>query len=332
LKALINEIQLADRIVLSTHREPDGDGIGSQVGLYYALKKIGKDVRILNVDRIPKKYEFLNEESIIQSFETPHDQLEDSDLAIILDINDSRLIQPLYYDLEHLCEKIVFVDHHPVLQSGPELTKHSLIDTDAASTGELVFKIIRELGIDLDTKIARALYTSVAFDTQTFRFIRNSPNSHLIAAELLKFEKNPEEVHQYLFGSYTAEKVAFLSKVLRDIEFYHEKQIAYLSISQNDLKEYGLHIDETRDLVDMIMAIESLQAAVFVRDNGDNSYKFSFRSKGCVEFLSIAESVGGGGHPYAAGALVIGSIDKVKRRILDQILGQLKAAKDGTYK
>ncbi|MEM7646059.1 MAG: DHH family phosphoesterase, partial [Pseudomonadota bacterium] len=201
----------ADSILLTTHRQCDGDGLGSELAMYHALVKMGKNVRILNVDATPKKYNYLAPDQYIQCFDAPHDPLEKMDLALVFDTNDKRLIEPLYEEIEEKCARIIFVDHHPILAEGPAPTSDSIINIRAASTGELTFDLIESLKVELDAQIARALYTSIVFDTQLFRYIRNSSRSHEISAYLLQYEKKPTEVHRKLFGNFTAPKLKFVA-------------------------------------------------------------------------------------------------------------------------
>ncbi len=326
LKKLIEKIRSANSLVLSTHRESDGDGLGSQIALYYALLSTGKKVRILNVDAIPSRYVFLDPERKIQFFEEAHAPLEETDLALIFDTNDERFLQPLFSEFKKKCREILFVDHHPELKSGPLPTAGSYIDTKAASTGEIVYQIIREFGIQLNPMIARALYASISFDTQIFRYIRNSPASHLIVAELLKHEKNPEEVHRKIFGNQTIEKMTFLSKALGRIEYFWNGRVAILKIHENELSSHGLTIDASRDLIDMIMNIETLEMAVLFREDSKNNYKVSFRSKGRFEILSVAENLGGGGHTFAAGAYSTHNYEQIKSQTLQRIQNILQIA------
>lgn len=326
IKKLIFESQ---SIILSTHKEPDGDGLGSQIALYHALKKLNKQVRILNVDNSAAKYEYLKTEDIIQTYLGPHDKIENTDLVLILDTNDKRLVAPLYPDLQKSAKKIIFIDHHPILQNGPSPTELSVIETKAASTGEIVYNLIKELGIQFDKNIAEAIYTSLVFDTHLFRFIRNSPNSHLIAADLLNYKINPEKIHRAIFGDFTKNKLMFIAKCLNSVEFFDNDQVAYLKFLESDLKILGLTKDHTRDLIDMIMNIDTIEAALVVREISPNEFKLSYRSKGHIEVLKIAESFNGGGHLYASGAFIQGDIDEIKRKSL-QFMSESLIKKNGT--
>ncbi len=252
-----------------------------------------------------------------------------TDCGIILDTNDKRLVSPLVEELEASRKTIIFLDHHPILSKGPQPTVESVIDTKAASTGEVTFALIKELGVPLDTKIAEALYTSLVFDTQLFRFIRNSPNSHLIAAELLKFSINPEKIHRSLFGDFTKNKLLFMAKALTQIEFFENDTLAFLKIYEKDLKILDLNKDHTKDIIDMVMNINTIEAALVVREISEGEYKLSLRSKGKVEVLKVAETYGGGGHLYASGAYIKGNLKQIKHDSIESLSYSLKH-KDGT--
>lgn len=321
--SLVKKIKAAESIILSTHKQCDGDGLGAQLGLYHGLKKIGKKVRVLCVDEVPKKYEFLEPDRYLETFEGPHSPITKTDLALIFDTNDRRLVEPLYSELEINVKEILFVDHHPVLNQGPEPTAGSFIDTRAASTGEIAFSLIKELGIRIDEKIARAIYTSIVFDTQLFKFVKNAPTSHLICAELIEYIPNSEEIHRYLFATHTIEKIKFLSKVLGEIEYFGEGTVATLKLKAQDLLDHNLDMDDSRDVIDMIMNVNSLQAAALFREDAKDEYKLSLRSKGAIEVLGIAETFDGGGHMYAAGATVYGDYSELKEKVVNLLLNRL---------
>lgn len=324
LTSLVQYIQEARNILLTTHKQCDGDGLGAQLGLFHALKKVGKPVRAICVDAVPPKYSFLDPQEYIEVFEEFHEPIETTDLALIFDTNDKRLVEPLYTELTKKCKKILFIDHHPILNQGPEPTFGSFIDTRAASTGEIAYFLIQKLNIDLDTLIARAIYTSIAFDTQVFKYIRNSSNSHLIAAQLLQYEKEPDKIHRQLFATHTQGKVRFLSKALGEIEFFGEGKAALLCITHQDLKENDLHADDSRDIIDMMMNIRAIEIAVLFRQE-KHGHKVSLRSKGKFEVLGIAENFQGGGHIFAAGAFIEGDIQEIikefKKQILQRVTG-----------
>jgi phosphoesterase RecJ-like protein len=166
---------------------------------------------------------------------------------------------------------------------------------------------------------AQALYTSITFDTQLFRFIRNSPRSHIIAAELLKFDVGIEEIHRCLFGNQTVQKMAFLAKALSQIEYFCGGKLAVLKLKDSDMFHYNLEPDDSRDVIDMLMNIETLEAAALFREDAVNEYKLSLRSKGKIEVLSVAENFSGGGHVFAAGAFIKGNYSQLKEKIVKDL-------------
>lgn len=326
MEKIVRSIREAQTILLSTHRQCDGDGLGAELALYHALKKIGKTVRVINVDETPRKYRYLYPDHHITYHNREPGTDTKADLVLIFDTNDERLVEPLYSQFRVNAKMIAFVDHHPVLKSGPPPTQDSLIDVTAASTGEMAYRIIKALDIPLDTDIAKALYTSITFDTQLYRYIRNSPNSHRIAAELLEYPIEPTEIHRYLFGNQTVQKIAFLAKALGQIEYFCDGRLAVLKLRDADLFHYNLEPDESRDVIDMVMNIETLEAAAMFREDAESEYKVSLRSKGRVEVLSVAENIGGGGHVHAAGAFVRGDYAKIKEQVVKELSQRLSVA------
>jgi phosphoesterase RecJ-like protein len=312
---IYSHIKNAKNIVLSTHTQPDGDGLGAQMAMFWALKKLGKDVRILNVDETPKKYNFLDEQQNIETYNEIRNPLKKTDLALIFDTNDPALMLGLWGEFQKQCQKILFIDHHPAIESMP-LDENHFINVEASSTGQLVFDIIKGLGVPLDKNICHSLYTSIVFDTNNFRYIRNDPTPHLIAAELLRHQIEPQKVHRHLFGNHTHNKLKFLSQVLGAVEYELDGKLALVRVSHADMTKLGLEMDETRDIIDMIINVESIEAAVLFREEGKNHFKMSFRSKGLFKVHHLAQSLGGGGHNYASGAYIKDTYENIKSKVI----------------
>lgn len=316
MTSLIDLIKDSKSFILSTHTQPDGDGIGSQLALYWALKKIGKEVRIINVDDIPKKYDFLDPHHVIETVSNLKKPMGQADIALIFDTNDQELLLNLWPLLEKNCKQISFVDHHPVLERHPLQANEHLIDVEASSTGQIVFNLIKALQIPLDAQIALPIYSSIVFDTNYFRYIRGSPTPHLIVAELLRHNIEPQKIHRHLFGNHSPNKLKFLSRILGLVEYELDGRLALVRVKRADMDELGLENDETRDIIDMIMNVESIEAAILFRDEGKDSFKLSFRSKGLITVSHLAENLGGGGHQFASGVLMKGSFEEIKKNVL----------------
>lgn len=316
MKQLSEVIKKARRVTVTTHRDCDGDGVGAMLAFYHSLKKLNIDVRILSVDSIPKKYSFLPGFESVEIF-NPESAPDLGDLLIAFDTNDSRRIEPLASWAQKSGD-VLFIDHHPILENGPKPSIGSLINIKAASTGEMAFDLIQFLMVEMDASIAQCLYTSIVFDTQLFRFIRKSPRSHQIAAELMVHSFDPTEIHRKLFGNQSPEKLRFLAKALSEIDYLHKGQVAYLSLRLEDFTQYQVDPEASRDVVDMMMNVEGVEIAVIIREESKSKLKVSIRSKGRFEVLSLAETWEGGGHLYAAGATLENrSVQTLHQNLLD---------------
>lgn len=301
MKKLIDKIKTAKKIVLSTHRTPDGDGLGSELALFHFLKEQNYDVRLIHVDKPAFKYNFITKKAPIEIFQ-PTTSL-DADLVLIFDTNDGRMIPGLWDKIVEGKIDFSFIDHHPLLNEAPDTGIYSFVDTKAASTGEIAYKLIKELGGVFNENIAEAIYTSICFDTQLFRYIKSSAISHQIAAEMIPFLTDPEYIHDNLFGNIPIEKFKFISHCTNKIQFLFNDQLAYLEIMDEDLIRFNMSNEDTRDLTDQILGIDSVELAIVVIPTTEGK-RLSFRSKKPIEVLDIAKQFGGGGHRFASGAFV----------------------------
>ena len=322
LPQLAARIQQAQSLILTTHKQCDGDGLGAALALYHALKKQGKTPRLLTIDGVPKKYDFLQHHRYAQNYTAQHDPIEATDLALVFDTNDCRLIEPLYSELQKKCHDILFVDHHPPLNDGPRPTPGSHIDTQAASTGEVVFQLIQKLGVEFDSDIAQALYTSIVFDTQVFRYIKNSPRSLQIGGQLLQWLKKPEDIHRALFATYTPDSLSYLGKMLHQVQYSQNNRIAMVDLRLQDLADYKLKAEDVKDVIDMMILVACVECAAVLREEAHGVWKLSLRTRN-ISALKIAERFGGGGHQHAAGALLKGELHALQQQVKACIQQQL---------
>lgn len=322
-KKLSQKLLQAQCILLTTHKNCDADGFGSELALYYALKKIGKEVHVIHYEPVHPRYEFINKDKIVEVFSNEIKSLK-PDIIVAFDTNDLRLVEPLFNAFNGSCP-IIFMDHHQILQAGPQPTPDSIIDVSSASTGEITFKLIETLNIDLDNDIAFALYTSIAFDTHVFKFIRSSKKSFEIASRLLEFDIDSTYIHQMLFANGTIEKLKFLGHILSQVEFNNENRTAICYISSAEMQEHKAGIEETHDILDQIMGVGQCQVAVLIREETPGTYRLSFRSKGDIKVLQIAEQFSGGGHMHAAGATVQTNLKQLKNDLHEAVNSLIQA-------
>lgn len=313
---LTDKISSCKNILLTTHRSCDGDGLGSELAVFYCLQAMNKNVRIVHQEALHERYKFIDRENRVEAFD-PKSSFK-PDLVLAFDTNDHRMIEPVYSHYKDKCE-IIFLDHHALLIKGPNPTENSIVDSLAASTGEMTYKLIKSMGVPLNQKIAEALYTSIAFDTHVFKFIRNSRASFQIATELMTYNIDATWIHRMLFANYSANKVKFLGLVLKEIEFSHDNKVGLLLIPNEIIASTEVEAEEIHDLVDFILGVNTCEIAVVARELEKNHFRVSFRSKGKYKVLALAEKFDGGGHELACGAYVHSELEPLKAKLIKGI-------------
>ena len=315
---LVQKIRSAKDVLLTTHKFGDGDGLGAMMACYHGLKKIKKNVRAITVDKVASKYDFLFIKKYTENFETLKTPIQKSQLALVFDTNDSRLVEPLYQELKQKCDEIIFIDHHLPLVKGPQPTLGSLIDTKASSTGEIVYFILKNLEVEFDDLIATSLYASILFDTQRFKFIKDSPASYRICADLQRYMTNSDHVYNQLFCFASKEKLYLFSKAINRIKFFNKDEIAILEMTVEEFINNQLDTVASCDFIDRINEINSVQIAVLILKLSDGNYKLSFRSKE-RNVAKLAECFGGGGHNSSSGATLTNYQKDIKAEVLKSI-------------
>ncbi|MFN3453920.1 MAG: DHH family phosphoesterase [Pseudobdellovibrio sp.] len=311
----LNLILQSKKVVLSTHRNSDGDGIGSLVALYWALKQLGKQATFFPVDEVPKRYNYmLDNVEISANYETL-----DADLLIILDTNQGALCDPLFQICLKKKTHILFIDHHvEQTQDNPLIQK--MLNLNAASTGEIVFDIIKNLNVQLNDQIATALYSSLTFDTQAFKLVKNSSRSHYIAGELVTYKINTEKIQRNLFANWTPDKMQFLAELIQNTRYYSNQTIAGHKVTLEQLERYHLQGDDINDLIDMFTLIPTVKFVFLIRQSYKNEFKISFRSALSNYAYLAACNLGGGGHYNSSGTwMTKNSIDEVEESVLTEL-------------
>jgi bifunctional oligoribonuclease and PAP phosphatase NrnA len=308
-----NLVSAADRIWLSTHISADGDGLGSEMAFYHALKSKGLNPQLVHNDSVPKRYSFLIENIQIQnSHEMMSNQFNSNDICFVFDTHDPKLCEPLFTKLREAKVKIIFIDHHISNKDQFENCLY-IIDENASCTGELTYQIIQKLNVGLNTLMAEALYTSLIFDTQNYRTMRDPIKILSMAQIFVEHGARHKEIYTHLFDNWSVDKFNYLAKLITKVS-YKNNDTAIITISKSDLIEYKLSGDDVSDLVDLFMGLKNLKISIVLREEDHQSYKLSFRSRK-NEILSWAREFGGGGHLYSAGAWVTDSESNIINKL-----------------
>lgn len=316
---ILEIIKGAKRILISSHENPDGDAIGSMLGLGLGLEQLGKDVVYYNKDGVPEMLTFLPRSgSIGRSLQ---DIEGNFDIAFALDCTGTNRAGEEFETFlkSGRCRHVVIVDHHQTNNSSADF---HLLDPSSSSTGMIIYSLLRSLSVEIDNLIAENIYTTIVGDTGSFRYSNTNPDTFRVAAELVEHGADPAEVSEALFESEPLRKLRLIGLVLNTLEVTDNKTIASVYIDKSMFAESGACREDTEGLVNIPRSLKGVEVALLLREEGDKDgsfWKVSLRSKGEVDVAEIAEAFGGGGHKRAAGCSVIGGLNEVKKKIYSSI-------------
>ncbi len=296
------------RFALTTHVNPDGDGLGSEAALAGFLRQLGKDVYIFNSNEVPHNYEFLNHNNhfTVYNSEQHREILLTVDYLIILDISDWQRLRELGADVRELSIKKICIDHHP---SNEKFGDISAIDVTASSTGEIVYEVIKYCGGEFLQPIAEAIYTSILTDTGSFKFSNTTAKALAIAAEMVTCGVSPQKIYQQVYERQSRSKIRLFAHVLNNLNFVAEGKIVWFKLSQQNIARFGAKPSDTEGFADYPRVIDGVEISVIFIEMEGGKTKVSLRSKGTYVINTVAQKFGGGGHPYAAGVLLEGSLE-----------------------
>ena len=312
--------------VLSTHVNADGDGCGSEAALATLLAQRGIASRIVNPTPWPSMFDFLLS-GVQEESKRGAAALANADLLIVVDISDIRRLGSLTEPVRAMKGPRLVIDHHVPGEEPPG--DIVLADTAACATGELVYDLAQVLELEITPEIARALYTALLTDTGGFRFSNTSPRCHAIAGELLGAGVDPEEMYRRIYASVPVGRLHLLRDALHTLEVDESIGLAWISLSAGLVEKYALRSEELDGIAEHPRSIAGTRMAIFFRDLGHGQVKVSFRSAGAVDVNRFARRFGGGGHAKAAGALIAGSLDAVRDRVVGAAREYLADSREG---
>ena len=303
------------RVVLTTHVNPDGDGLGSEVGLARMLRGVGLGVAIANPTPTPPRFQFLFRElpELDRSSEAVK-VLRRADVIIVLDIADLGRLGMLSDTVRDAGVPVACVDHHVSPGTLPDGPRY--VDPAAAATGELVFEIAKASGWDVTREAARALYVALVTDTGGFRFSNTHPRTLRIAAELLETGVEPESVYLDVYANAPEGRPRLFADTLQTLVVEAEHGLAWVTVPPGAVERYGLTADDLEGVVEYPRSVAGVRLAMLFRQISQGRVKVSLRSVGKVDVAAFAKRFGGGGHTKAAGVSLEGSLAEVQERIL----------------
>jgi phosphoesterase RecJ-like protein len=317
---IIDALRQSKNVCVVGHMRPDGDCVGSQLGLALALKHEGKKVACWNQDPIPQKYEFLDADS---TFQKPRPGMR-FDAVVATDAASPERLGTVG---KCITRRGVFIniDHH---ESNTRYADLNWVSAREPSTGELIFRLLKIAKWPISKPIADCLFTAVSTDTGSFQYPTTRPGTYHVAGELVRRGADLATICDEVYQSYPVSRARLLRHVYSHFRLTHRDQIAYFWLRKADFARSGAEPDDTEGLIDHIRAIEPVVVACVFEEIEPELTRISLRSKSeKVNVNEIAAQFGGGGHSAAAGARIRGTPLAVQRKVIAAIKKALKEAK-----
>ena len=311
-KQIVEQIEKNHRFLIVAHENPDGDAIGSTLGLALALRDMGKDVVAYNVDGVPEIMQFLPEHELLTQNLPENSRF---DVAFVLDAGDiNRTALPV----ADLCDTIINIDHHPLSTFGDIY----FLDTTASATAALIYRLLLECHYKLTLPVAKALYLGILSDTGSFRYSSANQEAFQIAGDLVGLGIDPWEISSNLYESHDPKRMILLGLVLPTLKISSCGRYASVSMTREILKQSGATEEHADGFVNYPRAIRGVEVALFFSEMENGLFKISFRSRGKIDVGTMAHKLGGGGHHNAAGAKLSGSLAEIQQNVF-QLIDQL---------
>jgi phosphoesterase RecJ-like protein len=310
VRQIREEIMRRQRFLLTSHARPDGDSIGSQLATAFALEALGKQVRIVNADPAPEHYQDFPG---MDRIEIAGSASADVDAVIVMECSD--LTRTGVAGLERAF--LINIDHHAGNRLYGAVNWH---DESAAACGEMVFDLIRELGVPLTLEIATHVYLAILTDTGSFHHSNITPRTFDICRQTVEAGVNPAAMARRVFDSNSFGKLKLIGALLDSMQLLDEGRLALLYMDDAMLEACNCTNNDTEGLINLPLTAREIQAVVFFKVGPTGEVRVSMRSKYDVDVRQVAGAFGGGGHKNAAGFTVTGSLDDVRPRIVELIV------------
>jgi phosphoesterase RecJ-like protein len=323
LEQTADALRVAEKLLLTTHENPDGDALGSLLATHWILEQLGKDsVMYMAPDEFPLPWEYrdLTFDGLVG---TPPDDMEERTVVFLDCGNIDRM--PVDF-LQRQGVHIVNIDHH---HDNTRFGTVNLVDADASCTAEIVWRLSKDLGAEITPRIADALYVALVTDTGKFMYENTTQEAHRMAAELIGLGVDPHRVYRRLFEDLPFRRLQLLQRALASVHRYDEGWLTVGHLVRSDFEQTGALETDSEGIVDHMRAVEGTAVAVLVRellaDDREGKRKVSLRATdGRVDVSRIARRMGGGGHRQAAGFTTTLGFDELVERLREQVVQQLR--------
>jgi len=304
IRQIVDAIRAGSTFLITTHEGPDGDAVGSSLGMARFLQCIGKNVTVHYADPVPDLYSFLPGAGSVLSAIPDHD----FDVAFVLDVGEYRRAGKEFCSFGRI-GTLINLDHHLTCEN---FGVHNLIDTNAAATGVLVHRIASAYGYKFDPETALCLYVAIITDTGSFRYSNANREAFTLAGEMIEAGVNAWDVAEQLYENQPRKRLELLSRCLPTLEVVCNGLAASVTVTLGMYAETDADAQLTDGFVNYPRSIRGVEVAIFFRQLEERKFKVGFRSKGTVNVAGFSAALGGGGHHNAAGCTVSGTLEEVK--------------------
>lgn len=307
----VSMLKNADKILVLTHRNPDGDTLGSGFALTRALRQIGKKARLLNADPINEKYAHLYEGLDDDSFE--------EDFIVSVDVAEKKLLGDAF--MEKYADRVdLSIDHHG---TGKLFAKKTYVEPESASACEILYEIIKALGVKIDKGIADCIYTGCSTDTGCFKYSNVTARTHRIAAELIEYGADHSRINEKMFDTKSMNSIMLERMCYETLESFADGKIAVITVTKEMLSKSGTDKSALDAIKPITRQIEGVEIGLTVKEEDNGAAGISIRTSENYDASQICAHFGGGGHIRAGGCEIKNTTENAKAKVVDYILNNI---------
>lgn len=319
LSEIASALRSAQRIGIAAHVRPDGDAVGSVLGLALSLRAMGKTVHVLLEDGVPSNLTFLPETSTVLQ---PPYALLDLDCAVALDTATHERVGEQTKAALGVAPLLVNIDHHG---TNPGYGHLNHIDSAQPAVGQIVYELLKAGDFPITDAVLQHLFTAISTDTGSFQFSSTTARTHEIAAEMMRAGLDTAYLAQMLYQTYPARRLALMRSMLNEMQFRADGRVVSWNLTQKLMNDVQMEPGDTEGIIDTLRMIDSVISAVIFEELPDGKIRVSSRSKDSrLDVSTVCAQFGGGGHRMAAGARMKGPIEAAAETFLNSLENEVR--------
>ncbi len=319
---IIARLKASDHVLIASHKNPDGDAIGSLLAAGISMTAMGKRATLYNESPIPAVYRFLPR---VETIVSRLDGRDDFDAALVLDCGQIDRVGAAALPVVGKTPVVVNIDHHA---TNTGFGDFQLVDPEACATAEIIYRLVNRMDIAIDADMATALYTGIFTDTGSFRFANTNQAAFAVCDQMVARGADPYTVAKHVYGTYSLGRIKLLNRALDSIEISDNGRLSLMTLTREMFDETGTQPEDVDGMINYARRIRNIKVAVLIQEHsngrapgarvkGQGRFHVSLRSDGAVDVSRIASLFGGGGHRNAAGFTVQTDITDIKNGMME---------------